>query len=162
MGFVAPVVSLVPARVGGHHRWPAIGVCDGALLDRAMPFIVDLVQEIHRRGRQVAAVRVDADRKITNAIARVQDCAEHGKDIARLEEQVQFFDRDSTQNNNDRVALVDGIFRVRKALGALAGEDPAATVGDRQGHRGVGKGPPRARPGLEEEVNPGPLPPVRR
>lgn len=54
---------------------------DGRIVETALH---ELAGEILRLREQVAQVRVDKDRGIRAAMARAEDCVEHGADIARL------------------------------------------------------------------------------
>jgi hypothetical protein len=85
----------------------------------SVPDLVDLANEIHRLRDQVAAVRVDMDRQVRAAMQRAGDCEEHGKDIRRLEEQVDHFDKLASQNDGGRVALLGGFFQLEDAISLL-------------------------------------------
>jgi hypothetical protein len=85
----------------------------------SVPDVVDLAREIHRLRDQVAAVRVDMDRQVRAAMQRAGDCEEHGKDIRRLEEQVDHFDRAADRNDAGRVALLGGLHPIEDAIRAL-------------------------------------------
>jgi hypothetical protein len=85
----------------------------------SVPDVVDLANEIHRLREQVAAVRVDKDRQVRTAMQRAGDCEEHGKDIARLEEQLTHSDKSARQNDAGRVALLGGFFALEDGIGIL-------------------------------------------
>jgi hypothetical protein len=85
----------------------------------SVPDVVDLAEEIHRLRDQVAAVQVDRDRQVRAASARALDCEEHGKDIARLEEQLTHSDKSARQNDAGRVALLGGFFQLEDAITML-------------------------------------------
>jgi hypothetical protein len=85
----------------------------------SVPDVVDLAREIHRLRRQVAAVRVDMDRQVRAAMQRAGDCEEHGKDIRRLEEQVDHFDKAATRDNAGRLALLNGLYPIEDAVRGL-------------------------------------------
>jgi hypothetical protein len=85
----------------------------------SVPDVIDLANEIHRLRDQVAAVRVDMDRQVWAAMQRAGDCGEHGKDIHRLEEQVDHFDRAAAQNDAGRVALLGGLHQLEDAIRML-------------------------------------------
>lgn len=86
-----------------------------------VPEVIDLVQEIHRLSRSVAAVRVDMDRQVRAAADRALDCAEHGKSIKFAEEQVHFFGQQADRNDAARVALLSVLFTLEDAVSVLRG-----------------------------------------
>jgi hypothetical protein len=71
-----------------------------------VPEVIDMAKEILRLRSEVAAVRVDMDRQVRAALQRADDCTEHGKEIVRLNEQVQFFDEQARKNDAGRLALL--------------------------------------------------------
>jgi outer membrane murein-binding lipoprotein Lpp len=71
-----------------------------------VPEVIEMAKEIHRLRSQVAAVSVDKDRQVRAALQRADDCAEHGKDIVQLNEQVHFFDEQARKNDAGRIALL--------------------------------------------------------
>lgn len=85
----------------------------------SVPDVVDLAREIHRLRDQVAAVRVDKDRQVRAASERALDCEEHGKDIRRLEEQVDHFDKAAARDNAGRLALLGGLHPIEDAIRGL-------------------------------------------
>ncbi|MFG3715837.1 hypothetical protein [Micromonospora sp. NPDC047730] len=72
----------------------------------SVPEVVELAREILRLRAQVAAVQVDADRKVREASARALDCDDHGRIIRELEGQVTHFDRLAARNDRGRIALL--------------------------------------------------------
>jgi hypothetical protein len=99
----------------------------------SVPEVVDLANEIHQLRDQVAAVRVDKDRQVRAAGVRALDCEEHGKDIARLEEQLTHSDNSARQNDAGRVALLNGFFALEDAITMLRDKikrgDPVPELG---------------------------------
>jgi hypothetical protein len=85
----------------------------------SVPDVIDLAKEIHRLLDQVAAVRVDMDRQVRAAGVRALDCEEHGKDIARLEEQLTHSDKSARQNDAGRVALLSGFHAIEDGITVL-------------------------------------------
>lgn len=63
-------------------------------------------REIDRLRQQVAAVRVDADHQIRDAMARAADCDVHGDDIRTLDEQLRIWAADRDRIERARVALL--------------------------------------------------------
>jgi hypothetical protein len=84
-----------------------------------MPEVVDLVQEIHRLGRQVAAVMVDKDRSVRAASERALDCADHGHLIKFAEESRHHFAEQAESNDRARVALVSVLYALKDAVSVL-------------------------------------------
>lgn len=84
-----------------------------------MPEVIDLVQEIHRLGQQVAAVMVDKDRSVRAASERALDCADHGHLIKFAEESGHFFAEQAERNEAARVALVGVLHTLKDAVTVL-------------------------------------------
>lgn len=85
----------------------------------SVPEVVDLAEEIHRLGDQVAAIRVDMDRQVQAAIARSADCEAHGEDIRRLEELADLLQKQADHNNAGRLALLNALYPIEDSIRAL-------------------------------------------
>lgn len=92
-----------------------------ALLEAGAPVpeVVELVEEIHRLGRQVAAVRVDMDRKVREAMRRADDCEVHGQQLVELSGQAHHFSEQADRDDRARVALLEALWHFRDAVDAL-------------------------------------------
>lgn len=129
-----------PAHVSGEHIDPRSPRYDGPSITinalgaterraafaliaagAAVPEVIDLVSEIHRLGRQVAAVRVDKDRSVLAASERALDCAEHGQIIKAAEESVQHFSQMADRHEDARRALVTVLHTLKEAVSVLRG-----------------------------------------
>lgn len=84
-----------------------------------VPEVADLVNEIHRLGRTVAAVRVDMDRQVRAASDRALDCAEHGQIIKAAEESVHHFSQMADRHEDARRALVTVLYTLKDAVSVL-------------------------------------------
>jgi hypothetical protein len=80
-------------------------------------------EEIDRLRQQVAHVRVDADHKIRDAMARAVDCADHGRVITELETQLTASDRAHDLAEKARLALLGGHLALGDLLTAAAKSD---------------------------------------
>lgn len=95
-----------------------------------MPEVVDLANEIEFLRGQVAAVRVDADRRERAAMSRSASCEEHGREIEGLADQLGAADRREEKTEKARLALlgfthaVDELVRAHREGRA----DPGLTV----------------------------------
>lgn len=87
-----------------------------------VPEVVDLVQEIHRLNRTVAALRVDKDRSVEAASRRALDCADHGHLIKSAEESAHHFDQMADRHEAARRALVGVLYTLKDAVGVLQGK----------------------------------------
>lgn len=83
-----------------------------------MPEVVDLAEYIEWQCRQVAAVRVDGDRREREAVARSGDCEHHGREIAELTAQLDRADAAHRAADAGRVALVGFLQVVRDFVDA--------------------------------------------
>lgn len=127
-----------PQHRGGEHLDPRSPLYDGpdhsvsalnsgpraaarALLAAGAPVpeVADLVNEIHRLGRTVAAVRVDMDQQVRAASERALDCTEHGKIIMAAEESVHHFYEQAESNDRARIAIVSTLHELIDAIAAL-------------------------------------------
>jgi hypothetical protein len=71
-----------------------------------MPEVVDLGNEIEFLRGQVAAVRVDADRRERAAMLRSADCEHHGREIEELGRRLGAVDRAGEKTEKARLALL--------------------------------------------------------
>lgn len=94
-----------------------------------MPEVMDLVNYSVFMRTQVAAVSVDRDRQVRNAMARSESCEHHGEEIKGLGEQVQAFSEGERRNNDGRVAALGLLFTVDELVRQhKAGQLPELTV----------------------------------
>ncbi|MEV8504507.1 hypothetical protein AB0368_06700 [Actinoplanes sp. NPDC051475] len=75
-----------------------------------------LAREIHRLQAQVAAVQVDRDRSVRAAIARAEDCAEHGPDLRYEQHQAYWFSRLVEAKDAERVVWLSAVHDINRAL----------------------------------------------
>jgi hypothetical protein len=120
-----------PEHLGGAHIDPRSPLYDGPdstvralnLLPRRaaealfaagapIPEVVELVEEIHRLGMEVAAARNDGDRREAVALATAGDCSTHGEEIRRLEDRLAQFDHGEYQAEAARRVLVEGLSEI--------------------------------------------------
>jgi hypothetical protein len=82
----------------------------------------ELAAEIHRLDRQIAAVRVDRDRGIRDAMARAEDCTEHGAALRHESHQAYWFSRLADHTDAERLVWLTGIDAISDALRGLDDE----------------------------------------
>lgn len=117
-------ITTLNALPGGPRRAAYALLAAGA----PVPEVVEMAEEILRLRSQVAAVRVDMDRQVGTAMRRAEDCAAHGEDIKRLEEQVQFFGQQADRNDAGRIALLGLVFFVGDFVRAYREGDAKPTT----------------------------------
>lgn len=117
-------ITTLNALPGGPRRAAYALLAAGA----PTPEVVEMAEEILRLRGQVAAVRVDMDRQVTAAMRRAEDCAAHGEDIKRLEEQVLSFSRQADRNDAGRVELLRLVFFAEDVVRAYREEDAKPTT----------------------------------
>lgn len=76
----------------------------------------EMSREILRLREQVAAVQVDRDRGIRDAMKRAEDCVEHGATIRSESHQAHWFSVLADANNEERVAWLSACQEIRKAF----------------------------------------------
>jgi hypothetical protein len=76
----------------------------------------ELAAEIHRLDRQIAAVRVDRDRGIRDALARAEDCTEHGAGLRHESHQAYWFSILADRADAERLVWLTGIDAISDAL----------------------------------------------
>lgn len=81
-----------------------------------MPEVMDLVNYVEFLGGQVAAVSVDRDRSVREAMARSGDCEHHGEQIKALSDQLWAFGESERRADAGRVALLGFLHAVDKVI----------------------------------------------
>jgi hypothetical protein len=76
----------------------------------------ELAAEIHRLNRQIAAVRIDRDRGIRDALARAEDCTEHGAALRHESHQAYWFSILADHTDAERLVWLTGIDAISDAL----------------------------------------------
>jgi len=71
-----------------------------------MPEVIDMARHIEFLRDQLAAARVDGDRREHAAQLRSQDCKQHGKDIKKLDRQIHAMDQAQRRTEAARRALL--------------------------------------------------------
>lgn len=127
--------NLPPHRVG-RHRDPRDELFDGPsgridalnyrprqaahrLVTEApalMPEVVELVDEIHRLDRAVAASMVDKDRQVHAAMQHAESCEQHGKDLADLGSQLQRLGQAERRADEARTALLGMLHAIKESV----------------------------------------------
>lgn len=79
-----------------------------------MPEVVDLAKEIEFQRQQVAAVRVDGERRERAALLLSESCEHHGRMIEELGQQVHAMDQAQNRTEAARVVLVSFLQAVRE------------------------------------------------
>lgn len=142
-----------PAHPGGAHLDPSTEHYDGpdtalhALTYRCRPSTAELLHtaradgwnvrlvetalhhlmaEIGRLNREVAAVRVDADHKVTEAMKRSEDCKVHGATIRQESHAAYNFSVLAERTNAERVAWLSAVHHIREAVAKR--DDPLAAA----------------------------------
>lgn len=124
----------------------------------------DLAREIDRLKRANAALLVDRDRKVREAMRRADDCTEHGKEITYLNQQAHHFSTLADQHDQARMVLVDAAWILRgqfKAAAARAqhGDAPPAAELFGAAARGLDKALDAHTRALNRKPRPAPAPP---
>jgi hypothetical protein len=70
------------------------------------PEVVDLVTYVEFLGRQVAHVRVDADRKVREALVRSESCEHHGEELKELARMLDHRDKAERRAEAGRLAVL--------------------------------------------------------
>jgi hypothetical protein len=104
---------------------PDIDTARRALVEIALDACL---REIDRLRQQVAAVRVDGDRKVREAMARSADCAAHGEEIRTLNDQLTHWAADRDRVERARIALLEEHHALRDVLDACDGSVPGGDV----------------------------------
>jgi hypothetical protein len=97
-----------------------------------MPEVMDMAHEIEFLRGQVAAVRVDADRRERAAMLRSADCEHHGREIEELGRRLGAVDRAGEKTEKARLALLGFMHAVDDLVRAYREErtDPSLTVAE--------------------------------
>jgi hypothetical protein len=101
-------------------RGPALELLHAARRDSWNPPAVNvalhrLAAEIHRLNQQIAAVRVDRDHGIRDALARAEDCAEHGAALRHERHQAYWFSILADRSDAERLVWLTGIDAISDA-----------------------------------------------
>jgi len=112
-------------------RRPAHRLLAAAAAEQVSPHLLGLLEQTlgeladHalRQREQIAAVRVDADRQVREAARRALDCADHGRVIAELEQQVDHYSATEQRAERGRLALLGGL----RTLGEMLRRAPTPT-----------------------------------
>lgn len=81
-----------------------------------MPELVDLANEVQFLRRQVAAVSVDKDRSVREAMARSASCEHHGREIEELGKALHAADQRAEKIERARLALLGFYQAVKDAV----------------------------------------------
>lgn len=81
-----------------------------------MPEVVDMAVEIQALRDQVAAVSVDKDRAVRDAMRRSESCEHHGREITELGKALDHADRLQRRTEGGRIALLGFLHAVDDAL----------------------------------------------
>lgn len=80
------------------------------------PEVIDLITYIEHLQNQVAAVRVDRDRQVREALRRSEDCAAHGEEIQELLRMQAAIEGSRRKEEAGRNALLSFLFAIDNVL----------------------------------------------
>lgn len=86
-----------------------------------MPELMDLAHEVEFLRDQVAAVNVDKDRQVQEAMRRSESCEHHGEEIKELGRSMYAADQSQRQTESARLAMLGFFHAVEKAVNDYQG-----------------------------------------
>lgn len=121
-------LSALPAAV----RLPAFALLHAARHDSWQLITVHralhaFAREIHGLRDQIAAVRVDRDRGIRDALARAEDCTEHGEGLRHERHQAYWFSRLADRLDAERIIWLTAVDQTDEALAGRT-DEPATAI----------------------------------
>lgn len=89
-----------------------------------MPELMDLAHEIEFLRDQVAAVSVDKDRQVREAMRRSESCEHHGEEIRDLSESMYAADQHQRRTEAGRLVMLGFFHAVQKAVEDYGRDQP--------------------------------------